>query len=245
MTRGNIGSSGRAGGGRQLDIDAAYRGIEEKFHGCLERRSVDTDEYLLRSRRDTRRGLSLAFGPSDAIAENVEALQTELARYSGDQYKQPRTDLHTTILSVIPVARHYSRFARHLADCERAAESAIRRLSEPLEVRYRGVIASNECVLVRGYPETGALQSLRAEIIAELVRLGIEAELERRYAPVTAHMTIMRFVTQLQCTSKFCRLLERLSDVEVGFMRISRVELVENDWYMRRGTLSRVRTFPL
>jgi 2'-5' RNA ligase len=228
-----------------MDIDTAYREIQEKFYCCLKHGSVDIDEHLLKPSQDSRRGLSLVFRPTDAIAENVAALQKKLARYSGSQYSQPPTDLHTTVLSVIPVGHDYPRFESDKANCERAVVRSIHKLSQSIRVLYRGVIASNDSVLIRGYPETDALQSLRTDIIAELARLGIEENLERRYAPVTAHMTIVRFISQIQRTRKFCRLLGRMSDANVGSMRVRSLELVENDWYMRRETVRLVNAFPL
>ena len=226
-----------------MDIHATYQQIEQSFLDCVERDRVITDDHLARNKPDARRSLTLLLRPTIEIAQSVEKTVAELTHSAGQQYTQPGAELHTTVLSVIPGTERYGEIAHRVPDCERAVEDALAMVQEPIAVEYRGLIGSNDSILVKGYPQSEALQQLRQRIIQNLTELGIEQQLERRYTMVAAHMTAMRFTQQPNSLGNLRTKLESFAETLFGTTRVESLELVECDWYMRTGKLTLLRRF--
>ena len=211
---------------------------------------MEVDTYLApavpsANNSDSRRGLTLLARPDQSSAQAIYNAVQSLTDQLGEQYVQPVDDLHTTVLSVIPGSSEYTGHASILPDCIRAAEAAVERTGYTFEIDYRGLIASSDSLLVKGYPSTDALERLRDTIVQNLKELKLEDRFDRRYPMVAAHMTVCRFVQQPADLAQLDHALQNLKKHAFGSSVISQLELVENDWYMRTETLNRKRSFRL
>jgi 2'-5' RNA ligase len=100
-------------------------------------------------------------------------------------------------------------------------------------------------VLAQGFPCDGTLEALRERLRAQLRARGLDASLDQRYKLVTAHATLLRFVRPPAQPERFAAALAALRDAPLGRLRVGRVELALNDWYMRSGSLHDIETFDL
>ncbi len=208
---------------------------------------VDVDPYLApgTNKSDNRRGFTLLARPAQPTAQEIYKTVQSLSDPLGEQYVQPIADLHTTVLSVIPGSSAYANHAPILPDCISAVEAAVNSVGRTFEIEYRGIIASSDSLLAKGYPTTEVLQQLRDAILQNLVDLKLEDRFDRRYPMVAAHMTVCRFIQQPADMPALERALQGLKDHTFGLSPIRQLELVEQDWYMRTETLNRKRTFLL
>ena len=226
-------------------IEATYQGIEQRFQASLGQGRIETDPYLRGDIADNRRGLTLIARPEDIRVNALQSTLGGLVAELGDQYLQPAEDLHTTVLSIIPGTPNYPPPTEVVSKCITCVAKAIAKCGEGFEIDYRGLIASSDALLVKGYPHGDALQQLRAEILSELAASGLGDYFERRYPMVAAHMTVARFTRQPQNLTVLADGLKALGQQSFGTSSVTKVELVENDWYMRTQTLRLEASYPL
>ncbi len=218
-------------------IEATYLGIEQRFQASVSLGKIETDPYLSGEMVDNRRGLTLIARPEDTTINALQSCLGDLASDLGEQYLQPADDLHTTVLSIIPGTPDYPPATDVVARCIRCVAKAIAQFGESFEIDYQGLIASSDALLVKGYPRGEALQKLRAEILRELAASGLGDYFERRYPMVAAHITVARFTRQPQNLAALAKRLGALKQHRFGTSRVSEMDLVENDWYMRTHNL--------
>ena len=226
-------------------IEATYQGIEQRFQVSLGQGRIETDPYLRGDIADNRRGLTLIARPEDIRVNALQSTLGGLVAELGDQYLQPAEDLHTTVLSIIPGTPNYPPPTEVVSMCITCVTKAIAKCGEGFEIVYRGLIASTDALLVKGYPEGDTLQQLRTEILSELDASGLGDYFERRYPMVAAHMTVARFTRQPQNLTALAECLKALRQQNFGTSSVTKLELVENDWYMRAQTLRLEASFPL
>ena len=92
--------------------------------------------------------------------------------------------------------------------------------------------ASPAAVLVQGFPQDDSLRTLRQRVRTGFAEIGLTGELDRRYPPVTAHLTVMRFRGQLSHRQAFSQFIETNRTREFGIGRVEKLQLVWNNWYM-------------
>jgi hypothetical protein len=69
--------------------------------------------------------------------------------------------------------------------------------------------------------------------------------MDRRYPPVTVHLTVMRFRKQPADREAFRQFVEANRTREFGRARIRSLQLVWNDWYMSEAEVRVVAEYPL
>ncbi len=114
-----------------------------------------------------------------------------------------------------------------------------------MRVALRGIISSDDSILMKGYPQDGGLQNLRDELRRLIRGTRFATELDRRYPIRTAHMTVARYERTPGSIEPLATALAELRDVVAGEQSIDEVHLVDNDWYMRTGTLRRIASYTL
>ncbi len=215
------------------EIERIHEEIEDKFLGCCVAGRVVVDKYLSQPGTDQRRGLSVIFRPCAAIIDQVRRIQETLVGYTGDQYAYPASDLHVTVMSVIPASPDFGVFGSHIPIYVDAVERAIHRFRAEISLEFRGVLASDDSLLIKGFPHDTALRALRDEIERQLWSTGVGGELHRRYKIKTAHMTFLRYTSQVFDLKGLQAALLAQRDMTVGSSTPRSLELVEHDWYMR------------
>lgn len=216
-------------------LQARYDAIWQGARAAIESGDVDCDPRLLQG-PDPRRGLTLIARPDAALAARFTRLLERLDALEPGQYLHPAADLHVTMLSLFTVGGDFQPQLARLADYRDAVRCALRGLPV-FEIDFRGVTASRGAVLAQGYPHGDTLATLRERLRMALRERGLDASLDQRYRLVTAHATLLRFVRPLRQPRRFADAIEALRGAALGVMRVERVELVVNDWYMSSASL--------
>jgi 2'-5' RNA ligase len=225
------------------DLRAHYDAMWDRAWPDVARGDVDCDRHLAGG-LDPRRGLTLIARPDAALAARFAAVQDALAAADPRQYRQPRTDLHVTVLSLFTVTEDYGPHLARRAEYAAAARAATDDLSA-FDIDFDGITISRGAVLARGFPRDGTLELLRARLRDALRARGLDGTLDQRYRLVTAHATLLRFVAPPADPARLAAALAALRDVPLGAMRVERPQLVVNDWYMSSAAVEPVETFTL
>lgn len=194
--------------------------------GRLRSGSVEVDAFLASGEPDPRLGLSLIL-PIGGIAAPYEALVRSLSRIEPGQYYYPPGDLHVTVFDFLQGRADYAKDAaleEAFLDISREAlESA-----ECFGVALRGIVYSGAAGMIKGY-DGGALTRIR-ERIRRLLRLrGLPND--ERYESESAHITFTRFRAGLEAPAALRSAIDALSELDMGEEPVTKLELVEHDWY--------------
>jgi 2'-5' RNA ligase len=225
------------------DLHAHYDAMWDRAWPAVANGDVDCDTHLAGG-LDPRRGLTLIARPGAALAARFEALQDRLIDADPCQYRQPRADLHVTILSLFTVTADYAPHLARRADYAAAVRTALAGLPV-FDIDVDGITISRGAVLARGFPRDGTLELLRARLRDTLRARGLDGMLDQRYRLVTAHATLLRFVAPLAEPDRFTVALAGVRDMPLGTMRVESLQLVVNDWYMSNAAVEPVETFTL
>jgi 2'-5' RNA ligase len=225
------------------DLRRHYDAMWDRAWPAVSRGDVECDPHLAGG-LDPRRGMTLIARPDAALAARCAAVQDRLAAADPRQYRQPRADLHMTVLSLFTVSEDYApRLAR-----SGAYAAAVRAAVEGLpafDIGFAGITISCGAVLATGYPRDGTLETLRARLREALRARGLDGMLDQRYRLVTAHSTLLRFVAPPADPARLAAVLEDLRDTPLGTMRVDALQLVVNDWFMSSAALESIETYKL
>jgi 2'-5' RNA ligase len=220
------------------DLRAHYDAMWDRAWPDVARGDVECDQHLAGG-LDPRRGMTLMARPGPALAARFEALQDDLMAADPHQYRQPRTDMHVTVLSLFTVTADYLPLLARRADYAAAVRIAVADLPA-FDIDFEGITISRGAVLARGFPRDGTLELLRERLRAQLRVRGLNGMLDQRYRLVTAHSTLLRFVATPADPAGLAKALAELRDTPLGTMRVAHLELVLNDWFMSSSSLEHI-----
>jgi 2'-5' RNA ligase len=158
---------------------------------------VEPDPILIQELRtpgaDQRHGVNLIVRPPPPVIGCIQALQERLRAREPDQYFYPADDLHLTLIEICS--------SRPQAEVERLAAAVAQVLPDLLESAPCALLVHpllgydrRACVL-HFLPIGQALQSLRRHLVNQLAAHAVSVA--PRYAPQSAHVTIMRYLQPL------------------------------------------------
>jgi 2'-5' RNA ligase len=225
------------------DLRTHYDAMWDRAWPDVSRGDVECDRHLAGG-LDPRRGLTLIARPDAALAARFEAAQDALIAADPRQYRQPRADLHMTVLSLFTVTADYEPHLARRADYAAATRAAVEDLPA-FDIDVDGITISRGAVLAKGFPRDGTLELLRARLREALRERGLDGTLDQRYRLVTAHSTLLRFIAPPADPARLAAVLAGLRDVPLGCMRVENLQLVVNDWYMSSAAVEPVATFAL
>ena len=201
-------------------------------------KGVTTDD-LLDDPSDNRRGITLLIRPNDEVKERILRWLKMLQETEPEQYYYPASDMHITLLSVISC---YSGF--HYRQIDLSSYDHLIRESltgeNSFSIRMEGITTSPSGVMIQGFSESDRLNELRDKLRLRFQQSGLQQSIDKRYVLKTAHATVVRFREPLQQRESFLNLLEQYRDFDFGTFRVEEIELVTNDWYLRK---EKVQTF--
>lgn len=224
-------------------LQARYDAIRDGALPALRANDLELDRRLLQG-PDPRRGLTVIARPDAALAARFSRLLDGLAALAPGQYRHPAPDMHVTMLSLFTVRDDFHAELQRVDAYRDAVRGAVAGLPA-FEIAFRGVAASRGAVLAQGYPCDTTLETLRERLRAALRARALDASLDGRYRLVTAHATLLRFVRPLAQPGRFADATEALREAPLGTMRVERVALVQNDWYMSSASLRTIETYEL
>jgi len=225
------------------DLRTHYDAMWDRAWPDVARGDVECDTHLAGG-LDPRRGLTLIARPGPALATCFEAVQDALSAAAPRQYRQPRSDLHVTVLSLFTVTADYGPHLARRADYAAAARAAVDDLPA-FDIDFEGITISRGAVLAKGFPRDGTLEALRARLRDALRARGLDGTLDQRYRLVTAHSTLLRFVAPPLEPVRLAGALAEMRNVPLGPLRVNSLQLVINDWYMSGAAVEPVATFAL
>ena len=204
---------------------------------------VKTDAWLDEP-SDNRRGITLLIRPDKQVKERIAEWLNILRKAEPGQYYYPDSDFHITLLSVIscysgfhPAQIELPRYLNLIDECLNEEKS--------FEMRMKGATASPSGLMIQGFSENDRLNELREKLRARFRQTDLQQSIDKRYILQTAHSTVVRFRKPLQRKEAFLDLLECYRDVDFGTFRVEEVELVTNDWYLRKEKVQTLGRFRL
>lgn len=206
-------------------------------------KGVVTDE-LLDDASDDRRGITLLVRPDDSVKERILLCLEMLKEAEPEQYYYPTSDMHITLLSVISC---YSGFRPEQIDLPSYNRLIRESLTgeDAFSIRMKGITASLSGVMIQGFSENDRLNELRGNLRKQFRKSELQQSIDKRYVLQTAHSTVVRFRKPLQHKDAFLDKLEQFRDFDFDTFRVKEIELVTNDWYLRKEKVSTLSRFPL
>ncbi|MFS1902619.1 2'-5' RNA ligase family protein [Vibrio lentus] len=214
-------------------IQSIYDDMWQRFEFALKRNEYELDPYLSDLENDTRRGITaLAYlnqGNRSTINE-ITRFQKEVRELEPEQYYHPSNELHLTILSVISCLPEFALTEIDVNPYIDVFRSALKNAGK-IEIRYQGVSASPNCIVIQGFPTSDTLERLRNELKTQLTEAGVRVTFDSRYKLVTAHSSIIRFKAPLNDAQQLLALCQRYRNHDSGRVVLEDFELVFNNWY--------------
>ncbi|MFS1460873.1 hypothetical protein BCT42_13725 [Vibrio lentus] len=214
-------------------IQSIYDDMWQRFELALKRNEYELDPYLSDLENDTRRGITaLAYlnqGNCSTVNEIIR-FQKEVRELEPEQYYHPSNELHLTVLSVISCLPDFAVSEIDVSSYIDVFRSALKN-SGKIEIRYHGVSASPNCIVIQGFPTSDTLERLRNELRTQLTEAGVRVTFDSRYKLVTAHSSIIRFKAPLNDAPQLLALCQRYRNHDFGRVVLEDFELVFNNWY--------------
>lgn len=224
------------------NVSKIYRELFEESVSAIAEGKVITDP-LIDDPNDDRRGITVLARPSRSVCEKIAVFQNALSRTDQHQYAQPSSDLHLTVLSLISCYTGFSLNDITVPDYVKIIADSLGDIG-PFTVRFRGITASKDAVLIQGFPEDDTLETVRDRIRTNLKKSTLQHTLDSRYTIRTAHLTAVRFRHPLCAPAEYVALLHEFRDFDFGDTTDA-LELVFNDWYQKKDLVKTLRLFPL
>ncbi|TXK26409.1 mutarotase [Pontibacter qinzhouensis] len=219
--------------------DALWQSSLQKF-----RQNKFELDPLLEDQQDQRFGITLLARLLPEVDARVQQFLDALRQVEPAQYYYPASDRHQTLLSIISCYQGFSLRQISVPDYVAVVQESLREVG-PFAVELRGITASPSCIMLQGYPTDDSLGLLRNQLRKNFSASGLEQTIDKRYAIITAHSTVVRFVRPLQQPDAFLDKLLLYKDVNFGTSTITEAELVYNDWYQRQKHVKVLHRFRL
>jgi 2'-5' RNA ligase len=192
---------------------------------------------------DNRRGLTLIFRLSPACSKKIVRFQNGCRSIEPGQYFYPEEDFHVTFLSLISCTQNLKFEEIETGTYSGIIEKVLIGKSK-FNIEHKGITLTDSCVMVQGFAP-GYLNELRDILRAETIKASVRQSIDKRYILKTAHTTIIRFKNNLKNSMEFVKYLEAERNTDFGNSEINKIELVYNDWYMKKENTVKIKEFVL
>jgi hypothetical protein len=236
----NNGSPGSLNG---IDLEKFYRDMCSRGREALLSGDVEVSEYLDDLSQDKRLGLTFIVRPSADVAHAMEDIITRLDAAVPDLlFCYDRLRFHFTILSLIHARKGFHQNKLVVQAFEELIAANIDGFL-PFDVEFRGICATRNSVIAKGFPVGNGLENLRNALRSKLKDVGLNSDTDHRYRIAGAHVTLCRF-KQSAHSDKLVPLLDSLGETPLGRMRAMQAQLVCNDFYMTPGKVTTCALIP-
>ena len=225
------------------DLDKHYQWLYENSVQQIREGLHHTDSFL-NTREDYRRGLTLIIRPPRSVTDRVKIFLDELQMAEPEQYYQPQSDMHITVLSVFNCFEGFSLDRIQVEDYIATVASCIK-CSSKFEIDLKGVTTAMDGVMIKGYFEDNSLNQLRDCIRERFRTSGLDNDIDSRYRIDAAHMTVVRFRKPLKNRNTFLEIIERFRNTDFGGFSVENIDFVFNNWYVTEKSVRLLKRFPL
>lgn len=220
-----------------------YDGLFEKAIPQIEAGTASVDP-MLDDPHDDRFGLALIITPSKEVIKKVKVFLSELNAKEPSQYPYPVEQIHVTVLSIVSCIEGFQlgdiQVPKYLATLERSLDGI-----HSFGIEYKGVTASKSSIMIQGFPKGDTLELLRERLRANFQESGLHQTMDARYKLSTAHATVFRFRKPLDKPQAFADFLRQSRNRDFGCQKVTKLQLVYNDWYHRSEKSINVATFEI
>lgn len=199
---------------------------------------------MVDSSSDGRRGITLIIRPDAGVREEIRKFQEAIQAVEPRQYYYPVSDMHITVMSIISCYEGFDLSRIDMEEYRRVIQESIEGL-EFFEIEFRGVTASSSCVMIQGFPSDNTLLELRDKLRLNFSKSDLEQSLDLRYSILTAHTTVVRLRKDLLDPAAFLKAIESWRNHSFGTFPVTELELVYNDWFMRKEVVKSFGQFYL
>jgi 2'-5' RNA ligase len=206
--------------------------LSDEARALAEQHAVAVDSHLLDIPHDLRLGISLIVRPADDVKRLVTRVRDQLHELAPDHHYYDPLEYHVTVATLISAKEPLRVEDVNVREYVTAVSEVLQR-HPPFRIQFRGVAATRDGVVVKGFFRDGSLDEIRQRILEPLVTRGMRADLKERHESIAAHVTVMRFRNQSRLMDVMDA-AEVLSDCELGVSPVGECQLVLNDWYMSR-----------
>lgn len=213
-----------------------YQQMWSAFETALFKQSVQIDQQI-NNPLDTRRGITaLAYliNNSEPSTAAISAFMQEVKQLHSEQYFYPADELHLTLLSIISCLPNFKLSDIHSPDYVRIFKRALADC-QSIKIHFKGVTASPQAILIQGFACDNSLQQVRDNLRRQYIDSGLFCNADSRYKITAAHLTAIRFTTQLKDPQALYQLLKKYKEHDFGVVEFSQLELVFNNWYQQKS----------
>ena len=161
-----------------------------------------------------------------------------------DRYYYPESDMHVTVLSIISCYPDFSLSGINVSEYSQLIGKVLRQ-TMPFSIIFEGLTAASDCIMVRGFPESNTLNSIRSQVRKTFKKSALQHSIDKRYRIHTAHSTILRFKQEISAPSAFIEKIKALKTRAFGTCTVDELEFVANDWYHRKQNVKLIDKFKL
>jgi 2'-5' RNA ligase len=202
------------------------------------------DRFLPEKTADVRRGTTLIFRPPADVRNAVTDFMSRLAEICPGQYFYRPEELHITVLSIITMTELWEQEMDRFQKGRPLIGQALT-AQRPFKIKFHGVTASPDSVLIQGFPLDDGLAAIRATLRDAFARAGFADMLDRRYKVTAAHMSVMRFCRPCPEINELLAFLKENRQTGFGECEISQLELIFGDWYASSDKVKSLEEYSL
>lgn len=211
-----------------------YDGMWKSFSQAIDGNQYQFDP-LINDPSDTRRGITALsyLHYSRSLSSQIARFQERVKEIEPDQYYQPITDLHLTVLSIVTCSENFALPASAALDYAEVFEEALSETGA-FEIHFKGITASPSCILLQGFMPDELLSDVREKLRVAFKQSPLYSSIDTRYKIATAHSTIIRFKDRLKNPRKLYELMQNYRDYDFGIHSVKKLDLVFNNWYQQK-----------
>ncbi|MCL1074377.1 2'-5' RNA ligase family protein [Shewanella dokdonensis] len=231
---------------KQGKMQAIYQDMWQQATAAIGRGQYQTDA-LINNPADTRRGVTVLsyLSSSQSLVHEINGFLQGVLELEPQQYRQPVTDMHLTVLSIISCIAGLRLQDLNIAGYGEVLQRALAETTR-FEVMFRGITASPSCILLQGFvADERQLSALRERLRQAYRDSGLPCSIDSRYKIATAHATLVRFNAPLQQPQRLLDYLAQYRDYDFGRHAVTQLSLVFNNWYQQQQHTRLLATVPL
>lgn len=211
---------------------------------AFQRGEPKLDRHLPDKAGDLRRGVTLLFRPPPEVRDTVADFMSQFAEVCPGQYFYQPEELHITLLSVITTSELWEQEMDRFQKCRPLIGRTLT-AQRPFRIKFHGVTASPDSILVQGFPLDDGLTAIRTALRETFASAGFGDMLDRRYKVTAAHITIMRFCRPCPNIQRLVAFLKENRQTNFGECEIRKIELIFGDWYASANTVKTLEQYEL
>lgn len=193
---------------------------------------------------DNRRGLSLIIYPDKGVQQNIKQFTEELERIDGNQYYQPLSDMHITVLSIISCQKNFKIEQIDINDYITVISDILEGIKN-IAIHSKEVTTTREAVMIQGFMVNDNLVTLRDRLRVNFRESNLKQDIDTRYLTKTAHMTVARFRKEIINPDEFVNVVDDHKDFDFGVNEAKTIDLIYTDWFCRKSKVELLHQFTL